>query len=65
MFTLVAVLILAVPALAAISAVSSRSGGEKVACTKFKLKYPEQTYYPGSGGYTYETQSGKNRSDVA
>ena len=59
--TLIAVavaLLLAVPTLAATSTVSSSLGGEKVACAKFRLKYPDQTYYPGSTGYAYETQSG-------
>ncbi|KZM18431.1 uncharacterized protein EKO05_0001313 [Ascochyta rabiei] len=55
--TSVTTLLLAAPVLAATSSVSSLSGGEKVACAKFKLKYPEQTYFPGSAGYTYETQS--------
>ncbi|KAL1647509.1 hypothetical protein SLS61_007334 [Didymella pomorum] len=50
-------LLLAVPALAATSTVNSIFGGEKIACAKFWLKYPDQTYYPGSAGYAYETQS--------
>ena len=63
--TSVTALLLAVPAFAATSAVSSIAGGEKVACAKFKLKYPKQTFYPGSAGYTYETQSGKSWLDNA
>lgn len=56
--TSAAALLLAAPTFATASAVSSLSGGEKVACAKLKLKYPEQTFYPNSAGYTYETQSG-------
>lgn len=51
-------LLLAVPTWGAVSTVNSSLGGEKVACARFRLKYPDQTYYPGSAGYAYETQSG-------
>lgn len=54
-------LLLAIPAFAATSSISSVSGGEKVACAKLKLTHSEQTFFPGSTGYTYETQSGKSR----
>lgn len=53
----IAALVLSVPVSAGTSSINSISGGEKVACAKFKLKFPEQTYFPGSAGYAYETQS--------
>lgn len=54
----VAATLFAVSTIAAELAISSITGGEKVACAKLESKYPEQTFYPGSAGYTYETQSG-------
>jgi len=54
------VLVLGVPALAAKSTIRSITGGEKIACAKLKLRYPEHTFFPGEASYTYETQSGKS-----
>ncbi|KAF2470782.1 FAD binding domain-containing protein [Lindgomyces ingoldianus] len=39
------------------TSVSSVFGSEKVACSIFKQKYPDHTFYPNTAGYTYETQS--------
>lgn len=58
LLTTIAALLSTVPAFAATVSVNSISGGEQIACAKFRLKYPEQTYYPGSAGYAYETQTG-------
>lgn len=58
LLTTIAALLSTVPAFAAIVSVNSSSGGEQVACAKFRFKYPEQTYYPGSARYAYETQTG-------
>lgn len=57
--TFLIALFLGVPARAAKSTIRSITGGEKIACAKLKLRYPEQTFYPGETSYTYETQSGK------
>ena len=62
--TPIAAMLLALPTFATTINVGNLSGGERVACAKLKLKYPGQTYYPGSVGYTYETQSGSKRLDV-
>ncbi|KAF2132493.1 FAD-binding domain-containing protein [Dothidotthia symphoricarpi CBS 119687] len=53
----IAALLLSIPALAAEPAVTSLSGGQQSACSVFKLQYPQQTFYPNTSGYTYETQS--------
>ncbi|KAF4774453.1 FAD binding domain-containing protein [Colletotrichum scovillei] len=37
--------------------VASLPGSEKVACGLLNSRYPKQTYYSGSDGYTYETQT--------
>ncbi|KAH6614875.1 hypothetical protein C7974DRAFT_55381 [Boeremia exigua] len=52
-----ATLLLVLPVLAVESATSSIAGGPKIACAKLTTKHPEQTFYPGSAGYAYETQS--------
>lgn len=65
LITTAVALLLVVPALAATSTVSSIFGGEKIACAKFRLKYPDQTYYPGSAGYAYETQSGRHFNRIS
>lgn len=57
-------LLLAAPAFAATSAVRSVPSGANVACAKFKLIYPEQTFYPGSAGYIFETQSGMSTLSI-
>jgi hypothetical protein len=51
-----ATLLPAVPAFTATSAVSNLPGGEKIVCAKLNLKYPKQTFYPDSIGYTYKMQ---------
>ncbi|KAF4809481.1 Bifunctional solanapyrone synthase [Colletotrichum siamense] len=48
----------AVETAAATSAVvASLPGSEKVACSVLSKKYPAQTFFNGSEGYTYETQT--------
>ncbi|KAI8218263.1 Bifunctional solanapyrone synthase [Colletotrichum sp. SAR 10_77] len=37
--------------------VASLPGSEKVACSVLSKKYPAQTFFNGSAGYTYETQT--------
>ncbi|KAK1640835.1 FAD binding domain-containing protein [Colletotrichum phormii] len=37
--------------------VASLPGSEKIACGLFSSRYPKQTFYSGSDGYTYETQT--------
>lgn len=37
--------------------VSALSGSHKVACSRLKLRYPNQTFFEGSDAYTYETQT--------
>ncbi|KAI8310275.1 Bifunctional solanapyrone synthase [Colletotrichum sp. SAR11_59] len=37
--------------------VASLPGSEKVACSVLGKKYPAQTFFNGSAGYTYETQT--------
>ncbi|KAF4857260.1 Bifunctional solanapyrone synthase [Colletotrichum siamense] len=37
--------------------VASLPGSEKVACSVLSNKYPAQTFFNGSAGYTYETQT--------
>ncbi|KAJ4985548.1 Bifunctional solanapyrone synthase 4 [Stagonosporopsis vannaccii] len=54
---LLAVVLLGVPALASKFSISSITGGERTACANLKLRYPGQTFYPGTADYTYETQS--------
>jgi hypothetical protein len=49
--------ILAIPALAQESDVSNPSFGRKTACTTLKLRYPSNTFWPNTTGYTYETQT--------
>jgi hypothetical protein len=51
----VAALLFAAPSIAT-GAAKSLFGGEKVACSKLKAKYPESTFLPGTPGYSYETQ---------
>jgi hypothetical protein len=53
-------LLSAVPLTAARSTVASLYGGEKVACSKLKSKYPDNTFLPGTLGYAYETQERKH-----
>ncbi|GKT59420.1 FAD binding domain-containing protein [Colletotrichum tofieldiae] len=36
---------------------SSLSGSEKIACGLLSFRYPKQTFFAGSDGYTYETQT--------
>jgi hypothetical protein len=50
-----AALLFAAPSIAT-GAAKSPFGGEKVACSKLKSKYPDSTFLPGSSGYAYETQ---------
>jgi hypothetical protein len=52
----IAVFLFATPSIAAGSTIASLFGGEKVACSKLKSKYPDNTYLPGTSGYAYETQ---------
>ncbi|KAF1973688.1 FAD-binding domain-containing protein [Bimuria novae-zelandiae CBS 107.79] len=40
----------------AAGAARSLFGGEKVACSKLKSRYPDNTFLPGTSGYVYETQ---------
>jgi hypothetical protein len=54
-----ALLFVATP-IAAVSTVASQSGGEKVACSKLKSKYPDNTFLPGTSGYAYETHERKS-----
>jgi hypothetical protein len=42
------------------SSISTSLGGEKVACSALKLRYPQKTFLPNTPGYAYETQSRKN-----
>jgi hypothetical protein len=49
--------ILATAALAKEFDVSSQSLGGKVACTTLKLRYPSNTFWPNTTGYTYETRT--------
>ncbi|KAJ0346947.1 hypothetical protein KNSL1_006918 [Colletotrichum chrysophilum] len=37
--------------------VASLPGSEKIACSVLSKKYPAQTFFNGSDGYTYETQT--------
>ncbi|KAK1493566.1 FAD binding domain-containing protein [Colletotrichum cuscutae] len=37
--------------------VASLPGSEKIACGLLNSRYPKQTFYSGSDGYTYETQT--------
>ena len=55
----IAALLLAIPALATESAVTSLYGGETIACSKLKSRYPEHTFLPGTPGYAYEVQTRK------
>jgi hypothetical protein len=55
----IAALLFATPSIAAGSTVASLFGGERVACSKLKLKYPDNTFLPSSPGYVYETQERK------
>jgi hypothetical protein len=41
------------------SSISTSLGGEKVACSALKLRYPQNTLLPNTPGYAYETQSRK------
>jgi hypothetical protein len=59
-FAGVLTLISAVPLTAAGSTVASLYGGEKVACSKLKSKYPDNTFLPGTSGYASETQERKH-----
>jgi hypothetical protein len=54
-FAAVALLLFAVPSTAT-GAARGLFGGEKVACSKLKARYPESTFLPGTLGYAYETQ---------
>lgn len=36
--------------------VATSIGGEEVACATLKQRYSENTFFPGSSGYAYETQ---------
>lgn len=51
----VAALLLVAP-LTTISAAGGLVSSERVACSKLKHRYPENTFFPGSSGYAYETQ---------
>jgi hypothetical protein len=51
----VAALLFAAPSIAT-GAAKSLFGGEKVACSKLKSRYPDSTFLPGTPGYAYETQ---------
>jgi hypothetical protein len=55
----VVVLLGMVPFIAAREPVANSSSGEKAACSKLKLKYPGNTFLPGTSGYEYETHDRK------
>ena len=54
-FASIAALLFSVPLIAANQA-KTLFGGEKVACSKLKHRYPGSTFEPGTPGYAYETQ---------
>ncbi|KAE8851855.1 hypothetical protein PTNB73_00873 [Pyrenophora teres f. teres] len=53
---IVAGLLFSVPTVATTTVGSRRSSGEKVACSKLKNRYPDNTFLPETSGYAYETQ---------
>ncbi|KAF1840642.1 FAD-binding domain-containing protein [Cucurbitaria berberidis CBS 394.84] len=50
-------LLVATPAFAIDAAVTSLYGGEAIACSKLKFRYPQYTFFPGTSGYAYETRT--------
>jgi hypothetical protein len=54
---MIATAVLAIAALAKEADDSTQSLGGKVACTTLKLRYPSNTFGPGTTGYIYETQT--------
>jgi len=57
----IAALLFSLPLIAAKEA-KTLFGGEKVACSKLKHRYPDSTFEPGTSGYAYETQERKFHS---
>lgn len=52
-------LLFATPSVAVGTVGAHRYSGEKVACSKLKTRYPDNTFLPGALGYVYETQDRK------
>jgi len=58
-FSGIAALHLALPALAQDSGATSNPSGGDIACSKLKSRFPQNTFLRGTPGYTYETQTRK------